>query len=170
MDLEQPEKTMYIRKGKKEDLERLSELFSDARKYMAENGNPDQWKDNWPPMELIEEDIETGHNYVCVDNDTVVGTFFLGTKKDPTYAKIYDGQWIDDTRKYVVIHRITTDRNTRGVGSFCLNWAFENYGNVRIDTHKDNIPMQGLIKSQGFSYCGIIYLENGEERIAFQKC
>ena len=27
----------------------------------------------------------------------------------------------------------------------------------------------GVLKRNGFSYCGIIYLENGEERLAFQK-
>ena len=26
-----------------------------------------------------------------------------------------------------------------------------------------------VLKRNGFSYCGIIYLENGEERLAFQK-
>jgi RimJ/RimL family protein N-acetyltransferase len=39
---------------------------------------------------------------------------------------------------------------------------------VRIDTHRDNIPMQGLIRSCGFVYCGIVHIRrNGEERLAF---
>jgi RimJ/RimL family protein N-acetyltransferase len=41
--------------------------------------------------------------------------------------------------------------------------------NLKIDTHRDNIPMQKVLKRNGFSECGIIYIENGDERIAFQK-
>ena len=39
----------------------------------------------------------------------------------------------------------------------------------QIDTHKDNIPMQRVLLRNGFVYCGIIHLENGDERIAYQK-
>ena len=161
---------MLIRKGKPEDLKRIMDLFVDARAYMAEQGNPDQWRDTWPPEDVIVDDIEREMNYVCEDdNGLVVGTFYLGISPDPTYHVIYDGQWVDDEKDYVVIHRITTDRNTKGVGKFIFEWVYENFGNTRVDTHKDNIPMQGLIKSQGFTYCGIILLEDGDPRIAFQK-
>lgn len=164
---------MRIRKSTIDDLNRIMELFSDAREYMAENGNPNQWKKTWPPAELIEEDIKQDKSYVCVEEtqegERIIGTFFYDDGPDHTYDKIYDGAWKDDIRPYRVVHRITTDRNTRGVGSFCLNWAYDNFQNIRIDTHRDNKPMQGLLGKLGFEYCGIIYLENGEERIAFQK-
>ena len=42
-------------------------------------------------------------------------------------------------------------------------------GNIRIDTHKDNKIMQGLLARHGFSYCGIIYLKNGSPRLAYQR-
>lgn len=164
---------MHIRQTKWEDLDRVMELFADARVYMAENGNPGQWKTSWPPRELIVADINAGDSYVCVNTDengieTVVGTFFYKAGPDSTYDVIYDGEWLND-KPYHVVHRITTDRNTRGVGSFCLNWAYGLDPNVRIDTHKDNKPMQGLLAKLGFKYCGVILLDNGEERIAFQK-
>ena len=41
--------------------------------------------------------------------------------------------------------------------------------NIRIDTHKDNKIMQGLLERHGFSYCGIIYLLNGAPRLAYQR-
>mgnify|MGYP003296922186 CR=1 FL=1 len=40
--------------------------------------------------------------------------------------------------------------------------------NIRIDTHHDNVVMQRLLKKLGFQYCGIIHLENGDPRLAFQ--
>ena len=30
--------------------------------------------------------------------------------------------------------------------------------------------LQKALAKYGFEYCGIIYLEDGDERIAFQKC
>ena len=57
----------------------------------------------------------------------------------------------------------------KGVGSFCMNWAYEQFPNVKIDTHRDNVVMQNMLKKNGFVYCGIIHLVNGEERLAFQK-
>ena len=66
-------------------------------------------------------------------------------------------------------HRVASAGRCKGVGAFCLNWAFEQSGNLRIDTHHDNKPMQNLLNKLGFEYCGIIYLENGEPRLAFQK-
>lgn len=160
---------LAIRKSTMEDLDRVMELFTDARIYMAENGNPNQWKTNWPPRENIIADIMAQDSYVCVDGDKIVGTFFMKKALDHTYFNIYDGEWVDDEKEYCVVHRITTDRNTRGVGTFCLNWVFEYCNNIRIDTHKDNIPMQSLLEKLGFCKCGIIHLDNGEDRIAFQK-
>ena len=40
--------------------------------------------------------------------------------------------------------------------------------NVRADTHKDNITMQNMLAKNGFVPCGIIHVENGSERIAYQ--
>lgn len=159
---------MLIRKSTTADLQRMLELFEDARQYMKENGNPTQWKDSWPPRELIENDIANGKSYVCEDGKKIVGTFFFSTDPDPTYKVIYNGAWLKDC-KYGVVHRITTDRNTKGVGSFILKWAYSQAGSLRIDTHENNLPMQGLLAKEGFSYCGIIILANGEPRNAYQK-
>ena len=43
------------------------------------------------------------------------------------------------------------------------------FPNLKIDTHRDNYPMQKSLKKNGFEYCGIIYLADGNERLAFQK-
>ena len=57
----------------------------------------------------------------------------------------------------------------RGAASFCLNWALEQCRNLRIDTHRDNVVMQHMLDKNGFQYCGIIYLEDGSERMGYQK-
>lgn len=50
-----------------------------------------------------------------------------------------------------------------------MDWCFTHDPNIRIDTHKDNHIMQHCIVSYGFTYCGIIYLANGDPRLAYQK-
>jgi RimJ/RimL family protein N-acetyltransferase len=40
---------------------------------------------------------------------------------------------------------------------------------IKADTHKDNRAMQKALYKNGFQYCGIIYLEDNSERIAFEK-
>ena len=40
---------------------------------------------------------------------------------------------------------------------------------LRIDTHRGNAVMRRMLEKNGFKYCGIIHLEDGDERLAFQK-
>ena len=56
------------------------------------------------------------------------------------------------------------------IGQFCLGWAYEQCGHLRIDTHTDNKVMQNLLKKLGFIRCGIIYvIEDDNPRYAFEK-
>ena len=50
-----------------------------------------------------------------------------------------------------------------------LEWAFERTPTLRVDTHRDNHIMQHNILKHGLTYCGIIYLLSGDERLAYQK-
>lgn len=159
---------MEIKKSTASDLEEMVKLYAQARKFMEANGNPTQWGKNYPERFLLERDIEQNHSYVCKNNDEIVGTFFYYEGIDPTYIQIYEGKWLNED-PYGVVHRITSGIGKRGVASFCLDWCVERCGNIRIDTHRNNRPMQSLLKKNGFQQCGIIYLENGDERIAFQK-
>jgi len=45
----------------------------------------------------------------------------------------------------------------------------KNIHSIKIDTHKKNESMKKMLSNNGFKYCGIIYLENGSERIAYEK-
>ena len=157
---------MIIRKSRENDIETMQKLYAKARKFMADNGNPDQWSGGYPGNELLLEDISRGESYVCEKDGEIVATFCFFQRPDPTYLKIYDGNWIKEG-PYGVIHRITS--SVPGAGTYCINHCFSRCKNLRIDTHEKNVVMQNLLKKLGFSYCGIIFLENGEERLAFQK-
>lgn len=161
---------MRIRKAELKDLETILKIFEHARKYMSENNNPNQWEEGYPNAEIVEKDIEKSNGYVCLDDkDGIVGyfCFYVGIEED--YNKIYEGKWLND-KEYAVIHRIATISNKKGVGGFCMRYCFDKYKNIRIDTHKDNIPMQRLLEKEGYIKCGIIKIRRtGAKRTAFQK-
>jgi RimJ/RimL family protein N-acetyltransferase len=50
-----------------------------------------------------------------------------------------------------------------------LTWCLEQRGNIRIDTHDDNLPMQRALEKNGFVPCGRIWCEDGTPRIAYQR-
>lgn len=163
---------MEIRKSNINDLPRMLEIYAYARELMVKTGNPHQWAERgWPPQALLEKDIEREKSYVCLHEGKIVGTFFFDFGKDieSTYARITNGAWKDESA-YGVIHRIAADGSTKGIGTFCIEWAFSQCGHIRIDTHGDNIIMQNLLDKLGFSRCGTIYVEEDNyPRIAFEK-
>lgn len=159
---------MEIRIAKHEDLNTIESIFENARKYMRANGNLKQWADGYPYTETILADINAQVCYVCEENGEIIGVFSLLNGPDKTYSYILGSGWLND-EEYGVIHRIAVNSNRRGVASECIKFGEKRYKNLRIDTHEDNKPMRSFLKKHGFSECGIIYLENGDERIAYHK-
>ena len=158
---------MIIRKAVVSDIDVICRIYDGARAFMRSYGNMDQWNDGHPSRDIIERDIGAGKCYACVADDEIAAVFYYSIERDPTYAKI-DGAWLND-EPYGVLHRIARTREASGAGAFCLNWCFGQCGNLRVDTHRDNAPMRGLLGKLGFVYCGIIWIENGDERFAYQK-
>ena len=135
---------MKIRATELKDLPRVMEIYDYARAFMRTNGNVTQWIGGYPSEALIRQEIEDGHSFVCMDGQgEILGTFCFILGEDPTYQHIYEGNWLND-EPYGVIHR-------------------------RVDTHQDNKVMQHILTKYGFQRCGIIYVKNGTERIAYQK-
>ena len=160
---------MNIRQTRQEDLAEVMAMYDYARRFMQEHGNGNQWINGYPSEELISNEIKASHSFVCENEQgELVGTFCYIEGIDPTYLKIYEGEWLND-EPYAVIHRMASNGKQKGISTECLKWAFAHHNNIRIDTHRDNIVMQNLLKKHGFKTCGIIDTDNGTERIAFHK-
>ena len=161
---------MEIRRATLSDLGRIEQIYREAREFMKMSGNASQWGTAYPERELLLSDIEGGNLYTAVENEDILGVFYFRIGEDPTYRVIRDGEWKNDLA-YGVIHRIAVGKNAhgKGVSRFCFDYAFALSGNLKIDTHRDNAPMRRALEKCGFEYCGVINLENGDERIAFQK-
>jgi hypothetical protein len=156
---------MIIRKAQINDLERILEIYDLARAYMRANGNHKQWPVGTPAKETLVDDIAKGQLYVGED-DIIRFVFAYIPGEDPTYGYI-EGAWLND-EPYATIHRIASDGSVKGVLRQVVSFIKRDISNIRIDTHEDNKTMQRTILNNGFKRCGIIYLENGDPRIAYQ--
>ena len=128
-----------------------------------------QWGEGYPTEAVITADMERNGGFIIEDDGCIVGYFAFLPSPEPTYAKIYEGKWINDTQPYHVVHRIASYPDAHGIFSSIMEFCFSNDENIRIDTHHDNKIMQHNILKHGFTYCGIIYLLSGDERLAYQK-
>lgn len=158
------------------DIPLIMQIIADAQKLLADL-EIDQWQDGYPNKEQILLDIKNEDSYIILNEDqTIVATTVFSTKTEPTYAAI-EGEWLTPTDSvYGVIHRLAVGANYRGQGiaKFVLNHSeaqLKQMGikSMRIDTHRDNKGMQQLITGLGYMYCGIIYVRDGSERLAFEK-
>lgn len=162
---------MEIRHTERKDLDTVLEIYAHARKFMREHGNPNQWSAyGWPPKSLIEKDIAEKKSYVCIEEGEIAAVFFYdqGERIESTYNTI-EGKWIGN-ETYGVVHRIASSGKYKGAGTFCIRWAIEQSGHLRMDTHRDNTVMQKCLEKIGFTYCGIIYIRESDdnERLAYE--
>lgn len=157
-----------IRNANKEDLNRILEIYASAKIFMRERGNPNQWNGAYPDPDTLNSDIKKGNLYVMESEETgrLYGVFALIGGEDATYGYIEGEGWRSD-RPYGTLHRVAGDGTEQGVFRKAAEFALERFDHIRVDTHHDNKPMQKAITNFGFSYRGVIYLANGDPRVAY---
>lgn len=166
---EADEAAFVVRPSAEADLLPMRLIFEEAKLTMRASGNAEQWAGGYPSDALLLEDMRLGQSYIVEAEAQAVATFVLARGEDPTYRHIFGGRWLDAERPYATIHRIASRRGYRGIASAVMAWAAAQCANLRVDTHRDNAPMRHLLQCEGFAYCGIIYLADGQERLAFQR-
>ncbi|MBQ9162212.1 MAG: GNAT family N-acetyltransferase [Clostridia bacterium] len=168
---------MEIRKATIAELCALMDIFDEARGTIRAL-EINQWQNGYPSESVVLEDIALGRSYVVDVDGEVVGTFVLVDDGEPTYGKIYDGHWKtgDENQNYIAMHRVAVAVKKRGGG---ISTAMVGYAesharrlgceSLRIDTHDGNVVMRRMLEKHGFEYCGIIYLQSGDPRVAYEK-
>jgi len=160
---------MDIRRAAKQDIGRIMEIYRAAQDFMIRSGNPGQWGRTYPPEELVRDDIRRGFCHVICEDGKIHAVAALCKGDDPYYSRIDGGEWLNDD-EYIAIHRIASDGFLHGVFTFVADCCKKTYDNIRVDTHRDNLPMQKQIIKNGFVKCGTVYVRDGTARIAFQWC
>ncbi|MBD5429116.1 GNAT family N-acetyltransferase [Lactobacillus sp.] len=153
---------MRLRQANAEDFDQIMTILKDGANQLAERG-VDQWQGDYPSSDQIKEDIENGYAFLAVSQDgETVGAISIVEAPDHSYDKL-DGEWLLDTQKYVVIHRVAIHSKHAGHGyatkllQGVIDYIRDNrtdIDSIRIDTHEDNKAMQHLIDKMGFKRVG----------------
>ena len=72
------------------DLPQILKIYAHARAVMKASGNPTQWGDDFPPQELLEEDIDSNRLFLYVVNGQIeaVFAFILGAPPTPSLRTV----------------------------------------------------------------------------------
>lgn len=166
---------MKVRPAAKSDINDVLGCVRRIKCEYFEANNINQWADDYPSREIFAADVEKKSLYVMHMGEVLVGFGVFSAEKESCYSDI-DGAWLTSGENYLVVHRfgINPDWHGMGMGTALLGLAdkiceVKKIVSVRVDTHEDNISMQKLLEKCGYSKCGIIRLENGEPRIAYEK-
>lgn len=162
-----------LKRAEERDGETIFKMIASARRRLRADG-VDQWQGADPTEAAILQGIKNKETYFFKDNTgTVVATAVLSEREEATYASI-DGAWRDDS-PYLTVHRLIVSENRlkEGIGRRVMNQIKEyalgrGFDAVRIDTHADNFRMRRLLKATDFIFCGIITVEDGTPRRAYQ--
>lgn len=157
---------MIIRKTLDTDIPAVMDIYDAARAFMRAHGNATQWSEGTPSVEQLKSDIAAGGSYVCEYDERVVATFAFLPGPEECYDVIEDGAWHSDA-PYYALHRVASDGTVHGIAAAMFAFAKERADYLRIDTHQDNLAMQGASLKAGFERTGIVYVSDGTPRVAF---
>lgn len=154
---------LIIRKATAEDIPLIMKMYDHSRSVMRANGNDCQWT-GYPTAKDVEEDVSKGVSYM-IDG---CGTFALVPGLEPTYGYIDHGRWIDDATSYSTLHRLAALPGTHGMADAAFAFAKRHCDHLRADTHEKNLIMRHILEKEGFVYCGIVYMDDGGPRMAYE--
>ena len=156
-----------IRKACENDLSVIADLAKFVRGNMVLSGL-EQWVGDYPNIDNFRKDFLNDGLFVLVLDNEIIGSCSILKENDVAYKEVV---W--NGINALVVHRILVSpkHQGKGYGKDLLIYALEKarlegYDAVKIDTHPDNIKMQRMLKSMGFSFKGYLASIN---RLAFEK-
>ncbi|MGY3701071.1 GNAT family N-acetyltransferase [Leuconostoc gelidum] len=158
---------VYMRQAKNNDLVDIVAIIEAARLYLKQQGI-NQWQLGYPNQETILNDLNQKNGYVLIVEGQVAGYAAIVSGEEPSYTKIESGHWLNKATDYVAIHRLALSPLYRGQKltqrfmTAILTYFFEQQViDFRIDTHPKNMPMQAVIRDNGFTKQGIVRIDEG---------
>ena len=147
-------------------------IIADQGKALLKSRGVQQWqRGTYPDRRLFLQDIEDAIGYVVEEENKVVGICAVTFTDEESYRHLIQGEWMTkDTDCYATIHRsaIAREQQGRHLSTFLFE-AVEKMAkekgavSMRVDTHPDNLVMQGALCRAGFEKCGEFYIAEGDE-------
>jgi GNAT superfamily N-acetyltransferase len=155
------------------------DIVSQAKKYLKSLGI-DQWQNEYPRREDYSDDIEKKNCWLFICEGEPAGVITVSMDPESCYNKLEEGKWPDAGSPFGAFQRLAVRENYRHTGlatemvsfaeDLCLGTGKKG---MRAATHKDNYPIQNLLKKRGYSLCGTLLLtsgpDRGKTRLAFER-
>ena len=163
-----------IREARLTDMDEIMLVMDAAKKIMRQSGNMHQWGEGYPSETVIAADIERNGGYVVEEDDgehqssdgehqssdgehqssgKIVGYFAFLSSPEPTYARIYEGKWLDDKLPYHVVHRIGSYPDVHGIFSSIMDFCSSKDPNIRIP-----VRIERIFSKSSFSEKSLIFV------------
>ena len=120
-----------IREARPKDMANIMKVMDAAKRIMRQSGNMHQWGKDYPSEVVITNDMEKHGGYVIEDAGRIVGYFAFLPSPEPTYSKIYNGEWLDDVKPYHVTHCIASYPDVHGIFKDIMDFCFLHDANIR---------------------------------------
>ena len=163
-----------------DDVPAIVATLEAGRALLAADGI-DQWQNGTgPDVDLVTEDVERGWGRVFLVDGQVAATAALIDEPEPNYAHMLEGAWQvrgDAAAPYATIHRVAVAPAFRGMHVAQRFYArlieearARGFAEIRVDTHADNVRMQHVIASAGFTRACTVLIGNNPKdlRWAYQ--
>ena len=165
---------MIFRLAAAADIDGIMEVIADGQEFIRSQGFV-QWANGYPDRKTLLKDIAAGNAYALDGAGEIFGVAVAIPGEEPTYRIIHGGEWGSNV-PYITIHRMGVRSSAHGKGAggrliagvegLCRERGISC---IRMDTHRENKPMRGLVEKHGFTYRGVIHLLDGQERVAYDK-
>lgn len=160
---------MQIRRCQESDISEAGAFYDRLIAWMNENDrNYPKWKYKaYPSVRSVRAMTEAGSQYLCMEDDRIIGAFALNADPQGNYKK---GRWKKDLPDgtYLVLHAlgIAHEMQGTGIGSevirFCVEKAKEKgYQALRLDIVPENDPARRFYEKNGFTHAGVADLDRG---------
>lgn len=163
---------MIIRKCHEKDIAALGIFYDNVVKHLCENINYPKWVYKvYPSEESVREMAETGCQFMCIDNQNIIGAFVLN---DDPQGKYENANWSKQLSQgdYMVCHTLATEPTLQGRGigqqivEYCIDYAKKHgFKAIRLDVVPENLPAKKLYEKCGFEYVGDVDLERDIQEI-----
>lgn len=161
-----------IQKCKISDLKAVTAFYDKVTLFLTKTVNYPKWSyGEYPSMDSVKKAISDGVQFMCIEDNVVLGAFILNDNPDGAYEK---GDWQIDLNRgeYLIIHTLAADPDlhNQGTGKFmvnyCISYAKEHgFKAIRLDVVPENIPAKRLYEKLGFTFAGVKDLERDIEEI-----
>lgn len=162
-----------------DDVPAIVATLEAGRALLAADGI-DQWQDGaGPDVDLVTSDVARGWGRVFLIGGQVAATAALIDEPEPVYDQVVEGAWQvrGDAAPYATIHRVAVAPAFRGMHVAQRFYArlieearARGFAEIRVDTHADNVRMQHVIASAGFTRACTVLIGNNPKdlRWAYQ--